>query len=95
MKRILDIVVAVILFALIVASLVGVVWVAVESHNRKKPPPEKIYSTYDNSRVSLWRDPETGCEYISGGMSSALTPRLDREGMHICRDIVHGRKAGG
>lgn len=53
--------------------------------NDNKEPPTREYKTYDNFLVALWVDPETNCEYIGGASSAALTPRLDRNGKHICR----------
>ena len=32
----------------------------------------------------VWRDPDTGCEYLSGSIHSAMTPRLDRRGNQVC-----------
>lgn len=43
------------------------------------------YLVYRNSSAALWIDPETKCEYISGSISVALIPRLDRTGKQICR----------
>lgn len=43
------------------------------------------YRIHRNSSSALWIDPETKCEYIGGSVSAAMTPRLDRNGKHICR----------
>lgn len=43
------------------------------------------YKTYRNLSAALWIDPETKCEYIGGSQSAAMTPRLGRDGKHICR----------
>ena len=39
------------------------------------------------SGISLHIDHETGCHYL-GTLFGALTPRLDRDGEHICRPEV-------
>jgi len=37
------------------------------------------------SGMVVYTDHLTGCQYLSGsGLGQALTPRLDREGSHIC-----------
>lgn len=46
---------------------------------------EDDYQLGENKYVQLWRDPETGCEYISNTKSDSLTPRLNRSGNQICR----------
>lgn len=35
-------------------------------------------------RVVVYVDSDTGCEYLSTGQVTALTPRLNREGKQIC-----------
>lgn len=56
-----------------------------QSIDANKETVIKEHRTYDNFKIALWVDPETKCEYIGGSSSSALTPRLDRNGKHICR----------
>jgi len=34
---------------------------------------------------SVWRDTETGCEYLSPRDARAITPRMDRAGKQICK----------
>lgn len=43
-----------------------------------------------SNEMDLWRDRETGCEYISYTGSSGLTPRLDANGRPICRNTAGG-----
>lgn len=40
-----------------------------------------------DSRLTVFHDPETGCEYLRvyGSRSAGLTPRLNRSGKPICR----------
>jgi len=35
--------------------------------------------------MAIARDPGTGCEYLLG-VAGTLTPRLDRDGRHLCRE---------
>lgn len=46
-----------------------------------------ILTEYTNARgnhiLSVWRDPETGCEYILG--TNEATPRLKPDGLPLCR----------
>lgn len=37
------------------------------------------------SGLRIYRDALTGCEYLSGGITGALTPRMDRSGRQVCR----------
>jgi len=36
-------------------------------------------------RPVVYRDSETGCEYLSTGNFYELTPRMDRDGKQVCR----------
>lgn len=36
------------------------------------------------SGLSLYVDYRTGCQYIAGSLFGSLTPRLDRNGNHMC-----------
>lgn len=36
------------------------------------------------SGMSLYVDHRTGCHYLAAGIGQALTPRLDRDGRHLC-----------
>ena len=76
--------------ALIGAASVLTVWLAGCDINNSFTPTTKIENkpehwTYKNPSAALWIDPETKCEYIGGSTSAAMTPRLDRNGKHICR----------
>ena len=35
--------------------------------------------------MAIARDPGSGCEYLLGA-GGTLTPRLDRDGRHVCRE---------
>lgn len=37
------------------------------------------------SGLGLYTDAMTGCQYLSSG-GSGITPRLDRDGRHICEE---------
>lgn len=47
------------------------------------PVDNTDYSFFRRSNMSLHIDNETGCHYLSG-WSAVLTPRLDKNGNHIC-----------
>lgn len=52
----------------------------------KEESSAPTYRLYDNQSAVIWKDPETGCEYLSGNLSGAdMTPRLGRDGKQICR----------
>jgi hypothetical protein len=44
--------------------------------------PEKVESADFSSEVMLYKDPETGCEYLifEGYKKGGITPRLDQHG---------------
>lgn len=42
-------------------------------------------SQSERSGMSLHVDHETGCHYL-GGSWGGITPRVDRDGNHICRE---------
>lgn len=35
--------------------------------------------------VNVFIDTTTGCEYLSGGLASGITPRMDANGKQICK----------
>jgi len=39
---------------------------------------------FKKSGLGLYIDNATGCHYIQGGIFGNMTPRLDRQGNHIC-----------
>ena len=41
-------------------------------------------ATRERSGLSLYTDYGTGCQYIKGGLFGKITPRLNRNGEHIC-----------
>ena len=36
------------------------------------------------SKLNLYIDYGTGCHYLKSGIFGGLTPRLDKEGKHVC-----------
>ncbi len=60
------------------AIVVGVYLLFSSALVGKEPSKPRAYG------VNVFRDHATGCEYINGGLSSAITPRLDADGKHIC-----------
>lgn len=36
-------------------------------------------------RIHLWRDPETGCEYVQPGYAESWLQRMGRDGKQVCR----------
>ena len=39
---------------------------------------------WNRSGMQLYTDSLTGCQYLEAGMIGGITPRLDRDGKHIC-----------
>jgi len=38
----------------------------------------------ERSGLVPYTDHATGCQYLKGGLFSGITPRLDRDGNHMC-----------
>ncbi len=49
-------------------------------------PRDNTDSSTNRSGMSLYTDSLTGCQYLGNGIFSGLTPRLDKQGNHICGD---------
>ncbi|WP_268795702.1 DUF6440 family protein [Sphingomonas sp. Leaf25] len=47
---------------------------------------EVLRRSTGNERVRVWRDPETGCQYLALGRrrTGSLTPRLKADGRPMC-----------
>ena len=40
----------------------------------------------ERSGLVPYTDHATGCQYLKGGLFSGITPRLDRDGNHMCNE---------
>jgi hypothetical protein len=49
------------------------------------PPQQSASNLVVNHTAYVWTDPDTDCQYLSNGLSSAFTPRLSSNGQHLCR----------
>lgn len=70
---------------LLVAAALGLVAAApAQSDTRTVAPVETVYTDARGNRIlSVWRDPETGCEYLLG--VNEAVPRLKPDGLPLCR----------
>lgn len=68
--------------ALVFGCMLGVLYI---SNNAQASSSVARWSIDDDQYAYIFRDIETGCEYISGSNTAAYTPRLDRNGKQICR----------
>ena len=67
-----------VIIALAMLAIAYLVFAANTQTKKKGAEPARPYG------VTVFLDTSTGCEYISGSLASAITPRLDANGKHIC-----------
>lgn len=48
------------------------------------PTDSTDVSKWNRSGMALYIDNRTGCHYLEAGMIGGITPRLDKNGEHIC-----------
>lgn len=66
-----------------ITILVFLLWAAYLSATRPFDPTDDL-ETDTRSGLYYYVDYGTGCQYIKASWFATLTPRLDKEGRHIC-----------
>ena len=64
------------MYALVVYFMVAIIG--------KFAPQDDTDPADGRSGLGLYIDARTSCHYLSGGPFGGITPRLDRNGKHIC-----------
>jgi len=69
---------------LCIAVLVGVVLIGC----KERPDTALKVAAPSEQKLYFMVDAETGCQYVKGGGISGLTPRLGKDGLPMCGDVI-------